>query len=103
MLDQLLGCSSSAAAVKAEMQRPPWPMNPFPPGVRSGSATDKVQFILESHPRRWFEHCELMRLTGHSRGAISWALRYLVERSMARSITSARHPSYLRYMSSRAE
>jgi len=74
-----------------------WPMNPFPSGVRVGSVTDKVLAIAVLHHPRWFEHHELMRLTGASRGGISWAVRYLQERNMMRSIRSARHPSYLRY------
>lgn len=95
LFEQMLSASEAAAQAKAE--RPPWPANPFPPGIRSGSATEKVKAVLEVHHPRWLEHCELMRLTGHSRGAISWAVKYLAEREMVRSIPSARHSSYRRY------
>lgn len=98
LLQLALGASASARQAKMiDAQKPAWPINPFPPGIRSGSATDKVYFILSENPKRWFEHCELMRLTGHSRGAISWATRYLREHQLLRSIRSARHPSYMRY------
>lgn len=98
LLQLALGASASARQAKIDAQKPAWPINPFPPGIQSGSATDKVYFILSENPKRWFEHCELMRMTGHSRGAISWALRYLAEHNQVRSIPSARHPSYRRYM-----
>jgi hypothetical protein len=68
MLDMFLSAAASAAAAKADVERPPWPANPFKKGVREGSATDKVHAILVAQQRRWFEHCELMHLTGHSRG-----------------------------------
>lgn len=98
LLQLALGASASARQAKLDAQKPVWPINPFPPGIRSGSATDKVYFILSANPKRWFEHCELMRLTGHSRGAISWAIRYLAEHRKVRSIPSSRHPQYKRYM-----
>lgn len=97
MLEQAIGCATSAAAAKAEAQLPVWPMNPFARGMRAGSATDKVHKVLEANPQRWFEHWELMARTGHSRGAVAWALRYLGERKLVRSIRSCRHPSYRRY------
>ncbi|MBK7022315.1 MAG: hypothetical protein IPH41_01935 [Sulfuritalea sp.] len=97
MLDMFLSAAASAAAAKADVERPPWPANPFKKGVREGSATDKVHAILVAQQRRWFEHCELMHLTGHSRGAITWALKYLGERGKVRSIPSARHPQWRRY------
>lgn len=97
LLQLAIGATASARQAKLDSQKPAWPINPFTPGIRSGSATDKVYFILSGNPKRWFEHCELMRMTGYSRGAISWALRYLAEHSQVRSIPSARHPNYRRY------
>lgn len=97
LLQLAQGAAASARQAKEDARKPVWPVNPFPPGIRSGSATDKVYFILSTNPKCWFEHCELMRLTGHSRGAIAWAIRYLAERRKVRSIKSARHPQYLRY------
>lgn len=89
-----------AAAANAAMnpeQTRQWPLNPFPKGIRAGSATDKcLQALQQQHPR-WLEVCDLKRVTGHSRGAIAWAMRYLCENKKARAIPSSRHPSYLRY------
>ncbi|TAJ20775.1 MAG: hypothetical protein EPO47_05115 [Rugosibacter sp.] len=99
ILEQMMSISASAATAKADVERPPWPPNPFPKGIRTGSATEKVlQALKAAHPR-WLEHWELMQITGRSRGAVSWGMRYLQERGMVRSIRSARHPSYLRYKS----
>lgn len=97
MLDLVMGAAASAARAKAESQRPPWPLNPFPSGVRVGSVTDRVLQVLRSRHPRWHEHRELMRLTGASRGGIAWAVRYLQEHGLVRSIPSARHPNYHRY------
>lgn len=97
MLELAVGCAASAAAAKIEAQRPPWPLNPFPRGIREGSATEAVLNALSDGYPRWFENCELMRLTGRSRGAVAWALGYLAEHGLVRSIPSARHPQYRRY------
>lgn len=93
LYQQLMAHASAAAHDKPRQ----WPMNPFPPGVRSGSVTDKVLAVVVLDHPRWFEHHELMRLAGGSRGAIAWAVRYLQEHNMVRSIPSSRHPSYKRY------
>lgn len=97
MFEQLLGASASAARDKAAATRPAWPLNPFPPGIRPGSATAKVKAALEAAHPRWMEHHELMRTTGYSRGAVTWGLRYLSEQGGVRSIPSARHQKYRRY------
>jgi DNA-binding transcriptional regulator GbsR (MarR family) len=52
--------------------------------------------LNSAHPR-WMEHWELMQITGRSRGAVCWGVRYLAENGLVRSIKSARHPQYLRY------
>lgn len=92
-----MGCASSFAAAKMAAQRPEWPANPFSKGMVEGSATELILCALyESHPR-WLEHWELMQITGRSRGAIAWGLRYMQERGLVRSIKSAKHPQYLRY------
>lgn len=97
MFEQFMSAATSATAAKAEEQRQPWPSNPFPKGIRDGSATELIlEALKEAHPR-WLEHWELMRITGRSRGAIAWGMRYLGERGMVRSIQSARHPSWRRY------
>lgn len=97
MFEMLMSASASAARAKEEAQRPPWPSNPFPKGPQPGSATEQILAALtEAHPR-WLEHWELMRITGRSRGAIAWGLRYMQERGLVMSIKSARHPNFLRY------
>lgn len=97
LLEQAMGCAASFAAAKLEAQRPPWPSNPFPKGIKSGSATDlSLAALTAAHPR-WLEHWELMQITGRSRGAISWGMRYLQERKLVMSTKSAKHPNYLRY------
>lgn len=97
MFEMMLSASASAAAAKAELEHQPWPVNPFPSGIRPGSATEKIRAILTAEPLRWFEHHQLMRLTGHSRGAVTWGLRYLQEHELVRSIPSARQSQYRRY------
>lgn len=97
LLEQAMGCASSFAAAKLEAQRPAWPVNPFPKGIREGSATEKILRALEDAHPRWLEHWELMQITGRSRGAIAWGLRYMQERGLVRAIPSAKHPQYLRY------
>lgn len=81
----------------AHPERPAWPVNPFPKGIRPGSATDKILSALNAKHPRWLEHCELMRMIGRSRGAVTWGLRYLAAHGLVRSIPSCRHPQYRRY------
>lgn len=97
LLDQAMGCAASARAAKEEAQRPAWPTNPFPRGIREGSATELILDALQQAHPSWLEHWELMQITGRSRGAIAWGLRYMQERGLVRSIKSAKHPQYLRY------
>lgn len=93
----LEAAAAAVSADKAAAARPAWPLNPFPPGIRPGSATAKVKAALDAAHPEWLEHCDLMRMTGHSRGAVAWGLRYLAERGMVRSIQSARRQTYRRY------
>lgn len=95
MFEQLL--ASAAHAAKHPDQPRQWPMNPFPRGVRPGSATEKIMVALNAAHPRWFEHWELMRICGRSRGAVSWAMAYLQLHGKARSIQSGRNPQYRRY------
>lgn len=88
-LYQQLMAAAACAAMCPGTTRPAWPTNPFSAGVRDGSVTEKVLEALRSHYPRWLEHRDLMRITGGSRGAIAWAVRYLQEHSLARSIPSA--------------
>ena len=97
MFEQFMSAAASTTAAKMEAERPPWPTNPFPKGIQPGSATEKILAALNAAHPRWLEHWELMQITGRSRGAIAWAMKYLGERDMVRSIKSAKHPNWLRY------
>jgi hypothetical protein len=77
-----------AASTQSEKPRS-LPTNPFPSGVRVGSITDKVLAALRAEPSKWFEHSDLMRMTGGSRGAVAWAVRYLGAHGQLRAIPSA--------------
>jgi hypothetical protein len=97
LLEQAMGCASSFAAAKLAAQQPAWPANPFPKGYREGSATEKAMAaLLAAHPR-WLEHWELMQITGRSRGAVTWGMKFLKERGLVMSIPSSRNPQYRRY------
>lgn len=98
LLEQAMGCAEAMAAEPVQQ----WPLNPFPKGIRAGSATDKCLKALETAHPRWVEHAELMRVTGHSRGAIAWAVAYLQRHKLLRSIPSARNRQYLRYQAIKA-
>lgn len=87
-LYQQLMAAAACAAMCPGTSRPAWPTNPFSPGVRGGSVTQKVLVVLVDQHPRWLEHRDLMRMTGGSRGAIAWAVRYLQEHGLARSIPS---------------
>lgn len=89
ILEQLAAVPPRSAARRQERPGAQRPHN--------GSITYRVLMLLRERSPRWHEHCELMRLTGASRGAIAWAVRYLQERGMARSIPSNRNPQYRRY------
>lgn len=97
LLDQAVGCAASYAKENTESEKGTWRPWQFQPGVREGSITAKVLAVLQATPTKWFEHHALMRLTGGSRGAISWAVRYLVANGMVRTIPSSRQQNYLRY------
>jgi hypothetical protein len=97
MFEQFMSAAASSTKAKEEARRPAWPPNPFPKGPQPGSATEQILAALnQAHPR-WLEHWELMEITGRSRGAIAWGLKYMQERGMVMSVKSARHPQFLRY------
>lgn len=85
-----------ASRYAAQLRRH-WPPNPFPEGIREGSVTDKVLRVLRDRHPQWVEHHELLSLTGASRGAIAWAVRYLKAKGLIRSIPSYRQSNYRRY------
>jgi hypothetical protein len=93
---QLLA-QAAQAANQPEEPRPGWPANPFATGVRSGSATDAVLTLMRSEPKRWWCHSQLVWQTGRGRGAVTWALAYLEQQGLIRSIPFTSRPPYRRY------
>lgn len=80
----------------AQMNQP-WPPNPFPKGIRTGSTTETVlQALKAAHPS-CLEHWQLMQITGRSRGAIAWGMRYLQANGLVQAFSSMKHRQYLRY------
>lgn len=95
LFEQLLSASASAAQAKVERQ--PWPMNPFPRGIRPGSATEKVLAELQRVAPQSLEAGQLRMRCGISRGALAWAVSYLISAGEIRAVPHHRHPQYLRY------
>lgn len=94
---QIMAAAATAAAQAAEAQRPPWPLNPFPRGLRPGSATDRVLQELRRVAPDPLEAGQLRMRCAIGRGALAWAVRYLVETGEIRTIPHPQHPQYLRY------
>lgn len=92
MVEQALLCSK-----KDDAPRVQWPANPFPRGMRDGSCTYKVhQELMRVHPR-FLEHGQLRVGLNLTRGAVSWALRYLEERGFVTKVVDPRNTQYRRY------
>jgi hypothetical protein len=73
--------------------------NPRPPGViREGSATEAVLTILRESPGRFFVCEQLIKQTGRTHAAVSFALLYLRDQSLIEAYPDAtRNPRFLRY------
>lgn len=97
MFEMLLAAAANAAMAKAEAERPPWPMNPFPTGIRSGSATDCVLAELRRAYPQHLEHGQLRFNLGASRGMVTWALRYAESHGLVERVHDPRHPRYCRW------
>lgn len=95
---QIIAASAAAAVQAAEAQRPPWPLNPFPRGLRPGSGTDRVLQELRRVAPRPLEAGQLRMRCQISRGALAWAVRYLQEAGNIRAIPHHKHPQYFRYV-----
>lgn len=94
---QLISASASAARAKAEAVKPPWPANPFPTGMRQGSATERVLAELRRvHPQP-IEHGQLRFNLNASRGMVTWALKYLEHHGLVSRVHDPRHPHYRRW------
>ena len=97
LTEMFRSASASASLAKAEVERPAWPPNPFPKGVRAGSATEKVLHALKAAHPSCLEHWQLMQITGRSRGAIAWGMRYLQANGLVQAFSSMKNRQYLRY------
>ncbi|MRR51852.1 MAG: hypothetical protein EG825_13235 [Rhodocyclaceae bacterium] len=88
----------AAAAASAKTEKPAWPLNPFPTGIREGSATDRVLTELKRVAPQPLDAGQLRHRCGVSRGALAWAVRYLQDTGQIRAVPRpGRHPQYLRY------
>lgn len=97
LFDMFASAAASAAKSKAEAERPPWPANPFPPGIREGKCTDRVlQELRRAHPQA-LEAGQLRFRCGVTRGMLSWAVAYLQSQNLIEALPSPRRIQYKRY------
>ena len=91
MVDQLLALKFDEPA-KARF-------NPRPPGViQPGSASEAVLQILSASPGRFFTCKQLIRATGRTHAAVSFALLYLRDKGRIEAFPDAkRNQRYYRY------
>lgn len=95
LLQQLMAAQAHAAANQKQDLR--FGPKPHMRHYRHGSASARVDAaLLMCHPRI-LSCSELRRMTGLSRGALAWALRYLHERNRLLRYSHPSHPQYLRY------
>jgi DNA-binding transcriptional ArsR family regulator len=97
LLDLAMGCASSHAQALAEAQKPAWPINPFPKGMRNGCCTQRVLAELTQAYPRHLEHGQLRFNLNLSRGAVSWSLRYLEANGLVARVHDPRNPNYRRW------
>ena len=73
--------------------------NPRPAGVyRPGCTADAVLQFLHGFPKNWFTHGEIVKRTGCSSKAVTWACIYLRSLHLVECTSDdARNPRYLRY------
>ncbi|MBP9714647.1 MAG: hypothetical protein KBD60_13325 [Sterolibacterium sp.] len=83
--------------MSTELEPPIFNAGHFLPGVRSGSVTSRVLAALQAKHPLWMEHFELLEACQATRGAVSWAVRYLGTCGDVMAVASVRHPLYLRY------
>lgn len=92
-------------AINVTSARPPlMRFNPRPPGViQPGSASEAVLQILSASPGRFFTCKQLIRATGRTHAAVSFALLYLRDQGRIEGFPdSSRNPRYYRYRIKRA-
>lgn len=97
MFEQLMSAAASADAARAEAARPPWPLNPFPKGIRPGSATDRVLAELRRVAPQPLEAGQLRFRCQAGRGAVAWATAYLIAHGLVQQLHDSRSPQYHRY------
>lgn len=97
MLSLFASAAASAAQAKAEAEPRTWPVNPFPRGIRPGSATDRVLAELKRAYPQHLEHGQLRMNLGLRRGAVTWALRYLEAHGLVARVSDPRNPQYRRW------
>ena len=80
-------------------QTKPARYNPRPPGViQPGSASDLILRILSESPGRFFTCEQLIKETGRSHAAVSFALLYLRDQGLIEAFPdAARNTRFLRY------
>jgi len=80
-------------------QTKPARYNPRPPGViQPGSASEAVLRILRSNPGRFYVCEQLIKETGRTHAAVSFALLYLRDQELIDAFPdAARNPRYMRY------
>lgn len=73
--------------------------NPRPAGViQPGSASEAVLKIVSENPGRFFTCEQLIRATGRTHAAVSFALMYLRDHGRIEAFPdAARNPRFLRY------
>jgi hypothetical protein len=92
-----MSAAASATAAKSEAQRPDWPINPFPKGIRQGSVTDRVlQELRQAYPQT-LEHGQLRHRCQAARGAVNWATSFLIHLGKVQAFPDPRSPQYRRY------
>ena len=97
LLELAMGCAASHAQAKAEAEKPAWPLNPFPRGMREGCCTQRVLDELKRAYPRHLEHGQLRFNLSLSRGAVSWSLRYLEANGLVARVRDPRNPLYRRW------
>lgn len=97
MFEMLLSASASAARAKTEAARPAWPLNPFMPGIRAGSVTERVLVELKREAPKALEAGQLRFRCNANRGGIAWAVRYLQHQGLIEQIPDPRSPCFRRY------
>ena len=102
LFEMFASASRSVAAVKAEAERPPWPVNPFPTGPKSGCTTERVLALLQAEYPKHLEHGLLRMLLGATRGMITWSLRYLEAKGQVERIHDPRYLHFKRWRATQA-